>query len=52
MNAQHVDVRGNPVRQLLAPGRLGIGEAGGAEHRDEDLGAAISPVAPSITSMV
>jgi hypothetical protein len=31
------DVRGDPVRQLLAPGRLGVREAGGAEHRDEDL---------------
>jgi hypothetical protein len=29
------DVRGDPVRQLLAPGRLGVREAGGAEHRDD-----------------
>ena len=31
------DMRGDPVRQLLAPRRLGVGEAGGAEHGDEDL---------------
>ena len=30
-------MRADPVRQLLAPGRLGVGEAGGAEHGDEDL---------------
>ena len=31
------DMRGDPVRQLLAPHRLGVGEAGGAEHGDKDL---------------
>src|SRR5687767_8226186 len=31
------DMRGNPVRQLLAPDRFGIGEVGSAEHGDEDL---------------
>ena len=31
------DMRGDPVRQLLAPDRLGVGEARGAEHGDEDL---------------
>ena len=30
-------MRGDPVRQLLAPHRLGVGEAGGAQHGDEDL---------------
>ena len=30
-------MRGDPVRQLLAPHRLGVGEAGGAEHGDKDL---------------
>jgi len=28
----------DPVRQRLAPRRLGVGEAGGAQHRHEDLG--------------
>ena len=26
-----------PVRQLLGPSRLGIGQVRGAQHRDEDL---------------
>lgn len=30
----------DPVRQGLGPGRLGIGEAGGAEHGDEQFGLA------------
>ncbi|BCO29927.1 hypothetical protein TspCOW1_00300 [Thiohalobacter sp. COW1] len=30
-------VGGDPVRQPLRPGRLGVGVAGGAEHGDEDL---------------
>ena len=34
------DVRGDPVRQLLAPGRLGVGIRRRAQHGDEDLGAA------------
>ncbi len=33
-------MRANPVRQGLGPGRLGVGEVGGAEHGDEDLGLA------------
>ena len=35
--AQRSDVRANPVRQGLCRGRLGVGVAGGAQHRDEDL---------------
>ena len=35
--AEHPDVRANPVWQGLGPGRLGIGEVRGAEHGDEDL---------------
>ena len=31
------DMRGDPIRQLLAPHRLGVGEARGAEHGDKDL---------------
>ena len=31
------DMRRDPVWQLLAPGRLGIGQAGGAEHGDKNL---------------
>jgi hypothetical protein len=30
-------MRANPLRQLLAPGRLGIGEAGSAKHGDKNL---------------
>ena len=33
----HADVRVDPVRQLLGRGRLGVGEAAGAEHGDEQL---------------
>ena len=33
-------MRADPVRQGLGPGRLGVGEVGGAEHGDEDLGLA------------
>ena len=33
-------MRPDPVGQRLAPGRLGVGEARGAEHGDEDLGLA------------
>ena len=33
----HVDVGGGPVRQLLGRGRLGVGEAAGAERGDEQL---------------
>ena len=35
--AEHADMRADPVRQCLGPGRLGIGEVRGAEHGDEDL---------------
>ena len=35
--AEHAHVRAGPVRQLLRPGRLGIGEVRGAEHGDENL---------------
>ena len=35
--AEHPDVRADPVRQRLGPGRLGVGEVRGAEHGDEDL---------------
>jgi hypothetical protein len=41
------DMRGDPVRQLLAPGRLGVGEARGAQdgdknlHRDDLAGATV-----------
>jgi hypothetical protein len=31
-------MRTNPVGQCLRPARLGVGVAGGAHHRDEDLG--------------
>ena len=34
---EHAHVRADPVRQRLRPGRLGIGQAGGAQHGDEDL---------------
>ena len=34
---RHVNVRIDPVGQLLGPGRLGVGEVAGAEHRDEQL---------------
>ena len=34
---RHADVRVDPVGQLLGLGRLGVGEAAGAEHRDEQL---------------
>jgi hypothetical protein len=34
---QRIGVDRNPVRQRLAPGRLGVNEAGGAPHGDEDL---------------
>ena len=37
------DMRVDPVRQLLGSGRLGVGEAAGAEHRDEPTGRS-SPV--------
>jgi hypothetical protein len=30
-------MRGDPLRQLLAPHRLGVGEAGGAQRGDKDL---------------
>ena len=43
---QHGDVRGNPVRQRLRPDRLRKGVAGGAQHRDEDLGPADLPGCP------
>ena len=33
----HVGVGGDPVSQLLGRGRLGVGEAAGAEHGDEQL---------------
>ena len=36
----HTDVRVDPVRQLLGRGRLGVGEAAGAEHGDEQLDGA------------
>jgi hypothetical protein len=35
--SEGADMHGDPVRQLLAPHRLGVGEAGGAQHGDEDL---------------
>jgi len=31
------DMRGNPIRQLLAPHRLGVGEARGTQDGDKDL---------------
>jgi hypothetical protein len=34
---EHPHMRADPVRQRLGPGRLRVGVAGGAEHRDEDL---------------
>jgi hypothetical protein len=34
---QRPDMRANPVRQGLCRGRLDVGVAGGAQHRDEDL---------------
>ena len=35
----HPDVGSDPVGQLLGLGRLGVGEAAGAEHGDEQLDA-------------
>ena len=35
--AEHADMGTDPVRQRLRPSRLGVGQAGGAEHGDEDL---------------
>ena len=35
--AEHAHVGAGPVRQLLRPGRLGVGEVRGAEHGHEDL---------------
>ena len=40
------DVRANPVGQRLRPARLGIGVAGGAHHRDEDLRCSDLAAAP------
>ena len=34
---EHPDVRADPVRQRLGPGRLGISEVRGTEHGHEDL---------------
>ena len=31
------DMRADPIRQLLAPHRLGVGEARRAQHGDKDL---------------
>ena len=42
----HVDVRVDPVNQLLGLGRLGVGEAAGAEHGDEQLDRAQFTRAP------
>ena len=47
------DMRGDPLRQLLAPHRLGVGEAGGAQRGDKDLHRnAISPLLASTASPV
>ena len=35
--AEHAHVGANPIRQLLRPGRLGIGEVRGAEHGHKNL---------------
>jgi hypothetical protein len=35
--AEHAHMGADPIRQLLRPGRLGIGEVRGAEHADEYL---------------
>ena len=35
--AEHAHVRAGPIRQLLRPRRLGIGEVRGAEHANENL---------------
>ena len=35
---KRADMRADPVGQRLRPARFGIGVAGGAHHRDEDLG--------------
>ena len=35
--AEGVDMRGDPVRQLLAPDRLGVSQARRAQDGDEDL---------------
>jgi hypothetical protein len=34
---KHAHMRASPVRQLLRPGRLRIGQVRGAEHGDENL---------------
>ena len=42
------DVRADPVGQCLGPARLGIGVAGGAHHRDKDLGCSDLASAPVV----
>ena len=37
-DAEHAHVRAGLIRQSLSPRRLGIGEVGGAEHADKNLG--------------
>ena len=41
--AEHAHMRAGPVRQLLRPGRLCVGEVRSAEHTDEDLRLADLP---------
>jgi hypothetical protein len=36
--AEHADVRASPIRQLLRPRRLGIGEVRSAKHADKYFG--------------
>ena len=43
---QQVHMYSDPVRQRLAPDRLGVDETGGAQDRDEDLRAAYLPGRP------
>ena len=40
MEAEHAHMGFDPIRQGLGPGRFGIGQVGGAEYGDEDLGVA------------
>jgi hypothetical protein len=34
---KHPHMRSDPIRQTLCPGRFRVGEAGRAQHRDEDF---------------
>src|SRR5205823_11920978 len=50
--SEGADLCRDPIRQLLAPHRLGVGEARCAQDGDKNLYREISPVRPSTTSPV